>query len=93
MRAVFAKGTTTISAAACEPEVVDLGRYLNAMGAKIEGLGTPLLRIEGVEELKAVEHTVIPDRIEAATLLIAGAITGGRLQIDNLVPEHLSRGG
>lgn len=88
--AVFARGTTTISAAACEPEVVDLGQYLNAMGAKIEGLGTPLLRIEGVEELNAVEHTVIPDRIEAATLLIAGAITGGRLQIDNLVPEHLA---
>lgn len=88
--AVFAKGTTTISAAACEPEVVDLGRYLNAMGAKIEGLGTPLLRIEGVEGLNAVEYTVIPDRIEAATILIAGAITGGRLQVDNLIPEHLA---
>ena len=88
--AVFAKGTTTISAAACEPEVVDLGRYLNAMGAKIEGLGTPLLRIQGVEGLNAVEHTIIPDRIEAATLLIAGAITGGRLQVDNLIPEHLA---
>ncbi len=88
--AVFAKGITTISAAACEPEVVDLGRYLNAMGAKIEGLGTPHLRIEGVEELNAVEYTVIPDRIEAATLLIAGAITGGRLQIDNLETTHLA---
>ena len=88
--AVFAKGVTTISAAACEPEVVDLGHYLNAMGAKIEGLGTPLLRIEGVEDLNAVEHTVIPDRIEAATMLIAAAMTGGRLQVDNLVPAHLA---
>jgi UDP-N-acetylglucosamine 1-carboxyvinyltransferase len=88
--AVFAKGVTTISAAACEPEVVDLGHYLNAMGAKIEGLGTPFLRIEGVEDLNAVEHTVIPDRIEAATMLIAAAMTGGRLQVDNLVPAHLA---
>ena len=88
--AVFAKGITTISAAACEPEVVDLGCYLNAMGARIEGLGTPLLRIEGVEDLNAVEHTIIPDRIEAATMLIAAAMTGGRLQVDNLVPAHLA---
>ena len=88
--AVFAKGITTISAAACEPEVVDLGHYLIAMGARIEGLGTPFLRIEGVEELNAVDYTVIPDRIEAATLLIAGAITGGRLEIDQLDPRHLS---
>ena len=88
--AVFARGTTTISAAACEPEVVDLGRYLNAMGAKIEGLGTPFLRIEGVTDLNAVEYTVIPDRIEAATLLIAAAMTGGRLQIENLDPSHLA---
>lgn len=88
--AVFARGVTTISAAACEPEVVDLGRYLNAMGAKIEGLGTPLLRIEGVQELRAVEHTVIPDRIEAATLLIAGAMMGDRLIVDHLQPTHLA---
>jgi UDP-N-acetylglucosamine 1-carboxyvinyltransferase len=88
--AVFAKGVTTISAAACEPEVVDLGRFLNAMGAKVEGLGTPLLRIEGVEELTAVDYTVIPDRIEAATLMIAGAMAGGRLQVDNLDPSHLA---
>lgn len=88
--AVFAKGTTTISAAACEPEVVDLGNYLNAMGARIEGLGTPLLRIEGVEELNAVTHTIIPDRIEAATLLIAGAMSGGCLQVDHLEPSHLA---
>ena len=88
--AVFAEGVTTISAAACEPEVVDLGRYLIAMGAKIEGLGTPLLRIEGVEELNAVEYTVIPDRIEAATLLIAATMAGGRLEVDNVEPMHLA---
>ena len=88
--AVFAKGVTTISAAACEPEVVDLGRYLNAMGARIEGLGTPLVRIEGVGALTAVEHTVIPDRIEAATLLIAATMSGGRLQLDNVESQHLA---
>lgn len=88
--AVFAQGVTTISAAACEPEVVDLGNFLNAMGAHIEGLGTPFLRIEGVDELNAVDYTVIPDRIEAATLLIAGAMSGGRLEVDHLEPAHLA---
>lgn len=88
--AVFAKGTTTISAAACEPEVVDLGNYLNSMGAQITGLGTPHLRIIGVEELRAVEHRVIPDRIEAATLLVAAAITRGSLELTNVDTSHLS---
>jgi UDP-N-acetylglucosamine 1-carboxyvinyltransferase len=88
--ACFATGNTTISAAACEPEVVDLGNFLNAAGAKIDGLGTPLLRIEGVDELHGVEHTIIPDRIEAATLMIAGAITGGELRIANVCLPHLS---
>lgn len=88
--AVFARGVTTISAAACEPEVVNLGEYLNRMGAKIEGLGTPLLRIEGVEGLSGVEHTIIPDRIEAATLIIGGAITRGRLRIANVRLDHLA---
>lgn len=88
--AVFAKGITTISAAACEPEVIDLGRYLVAMGAKIEGLGTPLLRIEGVEELKSTVHTIIPDRIEAATFLIAATMAGGRLEVENVEPTHLA---
>lgn len=88
--AVLAEGTTTISAAACEPEVVDLGNFLNSMGAKIEGLGTPLLRIEGVRELNAVEHAIIPDRIEAATLLVAGAITRGELEVVNIQPAHLA---
>lgn len=88
--AALAEGITTISAAACEPEVVDLGNLLNAMGAKIEGLGTPLVRIEGVPKLTAVEHTVIPDRIEAATLMIAAAMTKGELTIEHVVPSHLS---
>ena len=88
--AILAEGTTTISAAACEPEVVDLGNMLNAMGARIEGLGTPLLRIEGVRELHAVEHQVIPDRIEAATLMVAAALTRGELTIDNVCSAHLA---
>jgi UDP-N-acetylglucosamine 1-carboxyvinyltransferase len=88
--AVFAEGTTTISAAACEPEVVDLGNFLNAMGARIEGLGTPRLQIEGVGKLHAVEHTIIPDRIEAATLMVAAAITRGALQIENVRSDHLA---
>lgn len=88
--AIFAEGITTISAAACEPEVVNLGEYLNRMGARIEGLGTPLLRIEGVDKLQGVEQTIIPDRIEAATLIIAGAITRGRLRIANVRLDHLA---
>lgn len=88
--AILAEGTTTISAAACEPEVVDLGNMLNAMGARIEGLGTPLLRIEGVRELNAVEHTVIPDRIEAATIMIAAAMTRGELTLENVCADHLA---
>lgn len=88
--AILAEGTTTISAAACEPEVVDLGNFLNAMGARIEGLGTPLLRIEGDRELQAVEYTIIPDRIEAATFMVAAAITRGELVIENFRSEHLA---
>ena len=88
--AVLAEGETIIEAAACEPEVIDLGNMLNAMGAKIEGLGTPFLRIEGVERLVGVEHTVIPDRIEAATLMVAAAITRGRVEIENVRLTHLT---
>lgn len=88
--AVLAEGVTRISAAACEPEVVDLGKMLNAMGARIEGLGTPLLRIEGVKQLDAVEHTVIPDRIEAATIMIAAAMTKGELTLRNVSADHLA---
>lgn len=88
--AALAEGSTTIEAAACEPEVVDLGRFLNAMGARIEGLGTPFLRIEGVDELHGVPHTVIPDRIEAATLMIATALTRGDVVIHNVRVDHLT---
>ncbi len=88
--AALADGVSTIEFAACEPEVVDVGNLLNAMGAKIEGLGTPFLRIEGVPRLHGAEHSVIPDRIEAATFLIAGAMTRGDITVDNVCPEHLS---
>lgn len=88
--AVLAEGETIIEAAACEPEVIDLGNLLNAMGARIAGLGTPFLRIEGVDRLTGVEHTVIPDRIEAATLMVAAAITGGCVELDNVDLTHLT---
>jgi UDP-N-acetylglucosamine 1-carboxyvinyltransferase len=88
--AVLAEGVTTIEAAACEPEVVDLGRCLIAMGARIEGLGTPFLRIEGVDRLQGTRHRIIPDRIEAATLMLAAAITAGDLTIENVRLDHLT---
>ncbi len=88
--ATLAEGETIIEAAACEPEVVDLGNLLNAMGAKIDGLGTPFLHIEGVERLTGVEHTIIPDRIEAATLMLAAAISGGCIEIENVRLNHLT---
>ncbi len=90
MAATLAKGKTVIHGAACEPEVVDLGRCLTSMGAKISGLGSPRLEIEGVEELGGAEHTVIPDRIEAGTYVIAGAMTGGRVRVTGCRPAHLS---
>lgn len=88
--ATLAEGITTIEAAACEPEVVDLGKYLNRMGARITGLGTPFLRIEGVDALHGVEHEIIPDRIEAVTLMIAAAVTHGDVQLDNVRLDHLT---
>lgn len=88
--AALADGVTTIEAAACEPEVVDLGNFLNGMGAKITGLGTPFLKIEGVEKLQGTAHTIIPDRIEAATLMIAAAMTNGEVEIENAELSHLS---
>lgn len=88
--AVLAEGETIIEAAACEPEVIDLGNMLNAMGAKIEGLGTPFLRIEGVDRLNGIEHRIIPDRIEAATLMVAAAITGGCVELENVNLNHLT---
>lgn len=89
MAAALAKGTTVINNAAREPEVVDLGDVLIKMGAKIKGLGSSIIEIEGVETLNAVEHEVIADRIEVGTLLIAGAITGGKVKVTECNPEHL----
>jgi len=88
--ATLAKGVTTIEAAACEPEVGDLGNYLNRMGARISGLGTPFLHIEGVESLTGCEHTIIPDRIEAATLMIAAAMTRGDVVLENIDIDHMT---
>lgn len=92
MAAVLAEGTTVIEGAAAEPEVVDLANFLNAMGAKIEGAGTSRITIEGVEELHGAEHAVIPDRIEAGTFLVAGAICGGGqgVTLRNVIPGHLT---
>ncbi|GAB4147409.1 MAG: UDP-N-acetylglucosamine 1-carboxyvinyltransferase [Planctomycetaceae bacterium] len=87
--ACLAEGITTIESAACEPEVVALGNLLNAMGGNITGLGTPRLTIQGVERLHGVEHTVIPDRIEAATLMIAAAITGGDVVVHNVPSSQM----
>lgn len=90
MAAVLAEGTTVIENCAKEPEIVDLANFLNAMGAKVRGAGTGTIRIEGVDELTGTSHTVIPDRIEAGTFMVAAAITGGNVFIQGAVPEHLS---
>jgi UDP-N-acetylglucosamine 1-carboxyvinyltransferase len=89
MAAVLAEGTTVIEGAAQEPEVVDLANFLNKMGAKIEGAGTRRLIIEGVAKLHGAEHDIIPDRIEAGTFLVAGAVCGNGITIKRVVPEHV----
>ncbi len=89
MAGILARGTTVIRNAAKEPEIVDLQNFLNAMGARMVGAGTDVIRIEGVKELDSVTHTVIPDRIEAGTHMIAGAITNGDVTVSNVIPEHL----
>lgn len=89
MAATLAEGTTIIENCAKEPEIVDLANYLNKMGANIIGAGTGTIRIKGVDKLHATEHTVIPDRIEAGTFMVAAAITGGDVLIENVVCEHL----
>lgn len=83
MAAALAKGKTVIESAACEPEIVDLANCLNRMGAKINGIGSPRLLVEGVNQLQPIEYTIIPDRIEAGTFMVAAAITSGKLQLDN----------
>jgi UDP-N-acetylglucosamine 1-carboxyvinyltransferase len=89
MAAVLAEGTTVIHNAAREPEVADLAELLNKMGARITGVGTSTLRIEGVEKLGGAEHTIIPDRIETGTFIVAAALTGGQLELCNCRPDHL----
>jgi len=89
MAATLAEGVTVIESAACEPEVVDLAQFLNAMGARISGAGSPTLTITGVERLHGAEHEVIPDRIEAATYAIAAAATKGEVTITGARPDHL----
>jgi len=90
MAATLAKGKTVIHGAACEPEVEDLGNCLLAMGAKIKGLGSPRIEIEGVSQLGSADWSVIPDRIEAGTYVLAGAMSGGRVRVEGCKPEHLS---
>jgi len=90
MAALGAEGTTVIENAAREPEIQDLAAFLVSMGAEIRGAGTPILEVEGGAELRGVEHTVIGDRIEAGTLAVAAAVTGGDLTITGFRPEHLA---
>ncbi|AYO31780.1 UDP-N-acetylglucosamine 1-carboxyvinyltransferase [Biomaibacter acetigenes] len=89
MAATLAEGQTVVENAAKEPEIIDLANFLNSMGAHIRGAGTDLIKIEGVKQLKGISYTVIPDRIETGTFLVAGAITGGNILLENVVSEHL----
>ena len=89
MAATLARGTTVIESAACEPEVIDLCDALVAMGAKISGQGSPMLTIEGVDELHGATHDVIPDRIEAGTYVLGGALAGAQVRVADCRPEHL----
>lgn len=90
MAAALADGSTTIRNAAQEPEIDDLAELLNKMGARVRGAGTPVIEIDGVEELGGAEHTIIPDRIETGTFLVAAAITGGELEVKSCEPRHLA---
>jgi UDP-N-acetylglucosamine 1-carboxyvinyltransferase len=90
MAAALALGTTTIHNAALEPEIVDLADLLNKMGARIRGAGTSSIEIDGVEQLGGAEHTIIPDRIETGTFIVAAAITGGHLEVADCEPQHLA---
>lgn len=89
MAATLAEGKTIIENAAKEPEIVDLANYLNKMGAKVSGAGSSIITIEGVKKLNPAQHKIIPDRIEAGTLLIAGAITGGKVTVTDCHPHDL----
>jgi UDP-N-acetylglucosamine 1-carboxyvinyltransferase len=89
MAAALADGVTVIESAACEPEIVDLAKFLCSMGAKISGAGSPTITVIGVKKLHGAEHEVIPDRIEAATFMIAAAATNGKIAVRGARPEHL----
>lgn len=89
MAATLAEGVTVLENAAKEPEIVDLANFLNGMGAKVRGAGTGVIRIEGVEKLSGVRHTVIPDRVEAGTYMAAAAISGGDVYIEGAISDHL----
>src|SRR5207245_5863737 len=89
MAATLAEGVTVIDSAACEPEVVDLAHFLNAMGAKITGAGSPTITVTGVKQLHGAEHEVIPDRIEAATYAIAAAVTNGHVTLRGARADHM----
>jgi UDP-N-acetylglucosamine 1-carboxyvinyltransferase len=89
MAAALAKGCTTLENAACEPEVEEMARVLNKMGARVRGAGTSLITIEGVDELHPLDHAIIPDRVEAGTLMVAAAVTRGNVLVRDCLPEHL----
>ncbi len=89
MAAVLAEGVTTIENAAEEPEIVDLANFLNEMGASVRGAGTNTIKITGVKKLKGTEHTIIPDRIEASTYMVAAAMTKGDIVLNNVIIDHL----
>ncbi len=89
MAAVLAKGETVLENCAREPDIIDLGNFLVKMGAKIEGLGTETIIIKGVKKLRPVTYSIMPDRIEAGTYLLAGAITRSKIKITNIVPDHI----
>ncbi|OPL14795.1 MAG: UDP-N-acetylglucosamine 1-carboxyvinyltransferase [Firmicutes bacterium ML8_F2] len=89
LAAVVAEGRTVLENAAKEPEIVDLANFLNAMGAKIRGAGTDVIRIDGVKKFSGVRHAVIPDRIEAGTFMLAAAATGGTVTVEDVIPKHL----
>ena len=89
MAATLAKGETYIENAAMEPEIVDLSNFLRKMGAKVQGAGTSTIRIKGVDELKGARHQIIPDRIEAGTFMVAAAMTGGDVLVENVISSHM----
>lgn len=90
LASVFCEGITYIKNAALEPEIVDLQNFLNKMGAKVEGAGTSIIKIKGVQKLRGISYNIMPDRIEAGTLLCAAAVTGGDIKVKKVEPEHIA---